>query len=828
MPMPSFLFGVLLLAYPPLDIKDGEIFHGIDHKMVINMDHDSLVDQLRKLCDESVDPGIQARCHVRLSFLELYCGRWGEHWKSHRVRAEEYVKNLKQPDLVRAEVDMFLGYLDAMFFDKPDEGIARVKESICAFESLHDLQGLTKAHYLLGRLEMLFDKELQALETLHKSASLGESSNEFAWTYQSLNYALILEADRKIQNAETKERLQEALNKARSAVGLKPIHNVDLSNGTPESWRALLDSVKERLLDGTELPHIELEECEFAAHNLISSAITENDWDTVAEYNDVFAECARRRGNSTNLLLASVNSSLVDAAFGDAPSAENKLEAAIEGIDDRRKEILAAQFYHDLANALRHGGNERLARQYTVRSSMYQVKSRLELNQSVMQSAKAYAEKQLVARNYEMELRTREAELQASEGRMWLGLIVTPFMLASVFLAASVYQNRRARKNLESDVEQRTASLRHAKEEAELLQIAADNANRQKTEYLERINHELRNPLTSIVATAELLANAGGQVSLEAQATLSACTSNLLDVVDDVLDFTRIESGSLTNNTVETSLSDLLLEVEAITRPRVPAEVDFDVQFPADLPQQILVDGPKLRQLLLNLLSNAARHTTKGTLKLVCEADKSHGEAETTLRFKVSDTGAGVRAEDPFQKYRTDANHPGSGLGLYISKAFVTCMEGELTYESKPGVGTTFHCRIPVTVVTNTYTHPIADAESISPRILVVDDQELNRRSVARLLQSLSFEVQAASTWTEVESIIEQGVDIVFMDLHMPGVDGFEMTNRIRKMNLKPPRILAMTGDATQHMRDHCKTSGFDGFLAKPFTANEIRNAIES
>jgi len=365
----------------------------------------------------------------------------------------------------------------------------------------------------------------------------------------------------------------------------------------------------------------------------------------------------------------------------------------------------------------------------------------------------------------------------------------------------------------------------------------AEAATRAKSEFLANMSHELRTPLNGVIGYAQLLQRdrtltPGQQEALDA---ISACGAHLLDLINDVLDLSKIEAGRMDVEATACDLRQVAIDLKYVIEERAQRKgLRFTTHITPEVSKRVVLDGRHLRQVLLNLLGNAVKFTPAGEVRLHIE----RGEPDR-LRFDVVDTGIGIEAENlsavfqAFRQTRSGAELGGTGLGLTISHRLVRAMGGELKVESTPGKGSRFYFELPwveseepVALVAGE-----ADGESLSSdarlapgahlTALVADDSSVNRRILASLLESAGVRVITAAGGLEaVELARAHRPDIVLMDLRMSDLSGFDATRRLAAdpATTSIP-VIAVSASAWDEVREAARDAGCVDFLPKPVKA---------
>jgi signal transduction histidine kinase/DNA-binding NarL/FixJ family response regulator len=371
----------------------------------------------------------------------------------------------------------------------------------------------------------------------------------------------------------------------------------------------------------------------------------------------------------------------------------------------------------------------------------------------------------------------------------------------------------------------------------------AEAANRAKDEFLASMSHELRTPLHAILGYADLLREGAlvGESRKEALATIGGSGRHLLALINDLLDLSRIRSGHLELDLASVQLPALLEEIAAMMRVEAQKKgLTFDLHAPADLPTLVKADAKRLRQILLNLLGNAIKFTDAGHVVLDVEAAlRDDGRVE--LRMEVEDTGIGIALQDrdrifaPFeQSEEGQRRESGVGLGLAISQELAHLMGGRIEVDSRPGRGSRFRFTVALEVVRETQAtspeqRPVVGYQGPRRSILVVDDQEENRRLLRQMLAPYGFDVLAAGAGAEALDLArERRPDLIVMDLRMPGMNGFDAAAAIRALpGLQGVPLIAASASIVDLERAQSDPRTFAVCLRKPFQATDLLDAIE-
>ncbi len=383
--------------------------------------------------------------------------------------------------------------------------------------------------------------------------------------------------------------------------------------------------------------------------------------------------------------------------------------------------------------------------------------------------------------------------------------------------------------------------------EAEVLEAkeTAVAAARVKSEFLANMSHELRTPLTSVIGFSGLLQAsehlpAEERVYVERIATASEA---LLGVINDILDYSKLEADAIEMDPEPFDTRALVDGAAAIIESQCSAKgLTLNVVVAAETPERLTGDKGRLRQVMLNFLSNAAKFTARGAVTLKV-GGRPEADGGWRLRVEVIDTGIGIPSEKIGELFRrftqADASttrvYGGTGLGLAISRRLIELMGGEVGVESAPGAGSTFWFEAPLAAATKEGGTARGEADrarkdAMRGRVLMADDAAANRELVSAILRNLGLEIDTVADGAEAVHAAHSGVyDLVLMDVHMPVMDGLTATREIRRMQAQGERripILALTANVQADQVSRCLEAGMDGHLAKPIQITELAAAL--
>jgi len=388
--------------------------------------------------------------------------------------------------------------------------------------------------------------------------------------------------------------------------------------------------------------------------------------------------------------------------------------------------------------------------------------------------------------------------------------------------------------------------LELTRERLEVEKAKAENATRAKSMFLASMSHEIRTPLNGIIGMIEILKHTHNSEKLEEYLEIIEISAdNLLNIINDILDFSKIESDQIELEEIPFNIRDEVNNVFKLLNLKASSKgLDFEAVIDEDVPESLIGDPVRFRQILINLANNAIKFTDKGFVKIHLKATESI-EDKVNFYCSVADSGIGISPQGKERLFlefsqserSTTRKYGGTGLGLAISKKLTELMGGLIGVDSEIGKGSkfwfTFHMKIsPDEVKQASKKSKVSQSHSKSLDILLVDDNAINRKVALFTLQKLGHRVESAENGKEAVDAFKSGnFDVILMDIQMPVMDGYQATAEIRDLQqaggFANSKIVAMTANAEKGEMEKCIELGMDDYISKPFKTESLQEVIQ-
>jgi CheY-like chemotaxis protein/anti-sigma regulatory factor (Ser/Thr protein kinase) len=364
-----------------------------------------------------------------------------------------------------------------------------------------------------------------------------------------------------------------------------------------------------------------------------------------------------------------------------------------------------------------------------------------------------------------------------------------------------------------------------------------DELSELKGQFLASLNHEIRTPLSGILGMSDLLLETPlTEEQREYVGATRLCAENLLEILNATLEFSALSANHLHLEEEEYPLRETLEGV--VTQFSFKAEskgLRLRHNFDENLPEAVVGDALRLRQLVWHLVANAVKFTSEGEVEVSASARQTdRARAEVTVR--VRDTGIGIPAThlnaifESFRQLETglSRNYPGLGLGLAVAQKLASLLRGSISVESEPGHGSVFSVTLPLRLPPEVHL-PAVDFKRVRGQILVVDDDSVAQTIASHVLRRHSYDVECVCNGpAAIDKVSHSKFDLILMDLQMPGMDGFQTAQHIRSVpNYAKTPIIAVTANCSSDYRDRCLSNGMQGFLPKPVQTRELVQTVE-
>lgn len=801
------------------DLCFADLVHAFEFKSISPDNYELTHSIAQRMVDlGSSNAQMASRGYARLAAVELNCGKWSPEWETWLQKAGTLAGT--GVTLARGEFLMIRGFLRAKFQHEMEAGIDDLMEAIWIGNQLESNE-LLALSYTRASIVMLF-------------MEVERRSWEFA--LRGLHFAKLTERDQYLHYS------------------LTVLHNHMLAMEQPEEatkYEKKLLTVKKRL-------HLLVGKTGFASRSKSREkhlkqlqhyvSLAENSEDTaeLAEvtwqlgvllyeldrYPEALVKLLRSRGIFVERQdpdgIAGIDSFIGLCMLKNDQQEEGlkHLNSAIETYTTMHHYEAPLQYCLNVSDIFAKQGNIPLAYEWSTKAhEIREDNLPREMAREIEMMTELFVRQDNLSRERTSQMRLQKVKLDRSK------LVSIFAMVASSVLAIGfwLWTNHRARGQLEAQVRLQTKSLEQSKQHAE----SADAA---KTRFLAHLNHELRNPLHAVLANSELLQQHHSETKIgrESLAGLSVSAKHLCNIVGNILDLSRVESGETPVEESTFNLRKIFEDVFQVLQPLAEAN---SLRVTLRIPESSIVlltgDAGKLRQILINLGSNGIKFSDHGQVSFQVGTEKKADRVWVTI--DVEDAGSGIppaEQESIFQPFfrspDRDTNTKGTGVGLPLARSFAELMGGQLVLRHSDESGSCFRLELPFGESST------ADVDADQPvahshrRILLIDDDPEVRRVVELLGKSLGHDVISANQTEQIMRLVsEESFDSVLLDLQMPNQDGFDVAQQICALDLAhQPKIVAITGNALQSVREKALDKGFDEFLAKPFGLHSLADVI--
>ena len=779
----------------------------------------SVADRIQLLGEENNDPELEARGLIRLAYVEILFGKWGNAWEQKLARSKTLIA--PKMALANAEYLAFNGYIKGNWQSELETGIKFIlRASQLALELQND-ELLVQCEVMACQLRSYQRDNYQALKHATRAKVVARDTGLMWCNCAALQQYIAIH-----QQAARIDRIENEMEQLKKIwPSNHTLRRIQLCLGQNDEY---LEEIRQQALELEKRPN-SLDTADKIGRiywNIAYVYFERDEYEKSKEFVQKAIPRLEFARNSSILELAEFTDYLVRIRLNDFTV--KYLDEFSEFIESLNFKMLVPQQAIEIANAYESLGQIEKRDFWVKRSALYGAKEN-DVSWNSVESAEIDS--------WATEKRNRSQQranlAQQKRSRTIYTLLSLIGIVATLGMAVFfTRQQTIAKQNLqlEKQVEERTASLSKAMEDA----LAADEA---KSEFLARMNHEIRNPLTAILGFVDIIKHRKEEPEFDWDFCLdglSASGHHLHDLVDDILEVSKIENSDLEMEYHPFDVRDSVEAVVSIVSAKAE-EKSLQVLASLDLPEneKLLGDESRFKQVLLNVATNAIKFTDNGSVSIEVSRQLANDD-RVVLDIVIADTGRGIpkseldRVMEKFSFSSENQHEVGTGLGLYISKLLVEKMGGKLRLESEVGLGTQVYATIPFVPSSETTrkTPPNPNLDVNKNRILVVDDQPLVCQSICLQLEQMGLVTQSTNEPTKALSLVNDWrPDYVLLDLRMPMLSGFEVFARISKLDPRPV-VIAMSGDATSEVKNRCNKDGFDGFLIKPFRMTELQQMI--